>query len=119
MALSLDLRTRIIEAYDNGEGSIRKLAVRFKVGFATIWRLLKRYHTVGEVKAKSPPGKKSKIDKAGLKLMEKLIAKDESITLRELGAALAKQRNLEVSLMAVHRACRRLQLRYKKNALSG
>jgi transposase len=43
MALSIDLRKRIIEANENEEGSIRELAKRFKVGFASIWRLLKRY----------------------------------------------------------------------------
>jgi len=54
MALSLDLRERIIEAYENGEGSIRELAHRFKVGFATVWRLLKRYRTAGEIAPQSP-----------------------------------------------------------------
>lgn len=115
MALSIDLRERIIEAYENGEGSIRELAKRFKVGFATIWRLLKRYRIEGEIAPQSPSGRRSKIDKAGLKLMGRLITKNQDITLNELCQALATQRDIHVSLMAVHRACRRLELHYKKN----
>jgi len=115
MALSIDLRERIIEAYENNEGSIRELARRFKVGFATIWRLLKHYRIEGDIAPQSPPGRRSKIDKSGLKLMEKLINKNQDITLNELCQALATQQNIDVSLMAVHRACRRLDLHYKKN----
>ena len=118
MALSLDLRERIIEAYENGEGSIRELAHRFKVGFATVWRLLKRYRTAGEIAPQSPTGRKRKIDKAGLKLIEKLVVKNQDITLSELCEVLAEQLSIHVSLMAVHRACRYLKLRYKKNKLS-
>lgn len=115
MALSLDLRQRIVEAYENDEGSIRELANRFKVGFATVWRLLKRYRIKGEITPQSPTGRRSKIDKTGLKLIEKLVTKDQDITLNELCETLAKQEAIHVSLMAVHRACRRLSLHYKKN----
>jgi len=118
MALSLDLRERIIEAYENKEGSIRALAKRFKVGFATIWRLLKRYRNEGDLNPQSPPGRKSKINKAGLKLIEKLINKNKDITLSELCEALMTQQGIQVSLMAMHRACKRLELHYKENNLS-
>jgi len=40
---SLDLRQRIIDSYTNGEGSIRQLAVRYKLGPDCVRRLLKRY----------------------------------------------------------------------------
>ena len=48
-AYSLDLRKKIIEAYLNQEGSIRKLAVRFKVAKSFIQTLIKRYKEEGSI----------------------------------------------------------------------
>lgn len=39
---SLDLRQKIVEAYQNGEGSLRQLAHRFKVSLSFVQRLLKK-----------------------------------------------------------------------------
>src|SRR5262249_6470627 len=118
MALSVDLRKRILEAYENNEGSIRVLAERFKVGFITICRLLKKYRKTCDIESKSPPGRTSKIDKASLDLIAKLIANNSDSSLFELVNELAKRKGIKVSHMAVHRACQRLELRYKKNDLS-
>lgn len=35
MSLSLDIRERVVESYENEEGSIRVLAKRFKIGTTT------------------------------------------------------------------------------------
>ena len=48
-ALSLDLRKRIVEAYQRGEGSQRQLARRFAVSRSSVERLLKRFRTTGSV----------------------------------------------------------------------
>lgn len=40
---SLDLRQKIIEAYENKEGSQRQLARRFKVSLGFVQKLLHRY----------------------------------------------------------------------------
>src|SRR3954454_3664548 len=45
--LSNDLRKRILEAVDNKEGSLRKLAARFKVNTSTITRLLRLRRETG------------------------------------------------------------------------
>jgi transposase len=47
MSLSIDLRKRIVKAYEKGEGSIRKLAKSFQVGEASVWRLVSRYQRKG------------------------------------------------------------------------
>jgi|SRR5690554_2023573 len=52
MALSLDLRQRIVEAYERGEGSQRTLAARFAVGKATVERLIKHKRETGSVAPK-------------------------------------------------------------------
>ena len=40
-ALSQDLRLRIVNAYQNNEGSIRNLAKRFTVSISSVTRLLR------------------------------------------------------------------------------
>ncbi len=45
---SNDLRTRVIQAYQNKEGSMRKLAQRFSVSVSFIWRLVNKYKQTGK-----------------------------------------------------------------------
>ena len=118
MAISLDLRQRILQAYEQNEGSIRQLAKRFKVGFATIWRLLKKHRTQGTLAPGVSTGRKSKIDEKGLGFIDKLLIKNNDLTLQELCEAYQRHRKVTVSITAMHRACERLRLRYKKNRLS-
>src|SRR3954451_24914223 len=47
--LSNDLRSRILDAVDNREGSRRKLAVRFKVNTSTITKLLRLRRETGSL----------------------------------------------------------------------
>jgi transposase len=118
MSLSIDLRTRIIKAYEIGQGSIRQLAKQFQVGEATVWRLVSRYRKEGEIRPKVSPGRKRKLNEKNLSFLRKLIHKKNDMTLEELREALSKQSSLKVGIMTIHRACERLNLRYKKNAVS-
>ena len=118
MALSLDLRQRIVKAYKNGEGSIRQLAKRFATGPASVFRLLKQYQQKGELHPKSPPGRTPLIDEKGLNLIHKFLQKDNDATLQELCDSFAQKTGMRVQIVTMHRACQRLKLRYKKNFIS-
>jgi transposase-like protein len=54
--ISLDLRQRIVDAYERGEGSQAKIAKRFGVGISTIKRLLKQWRTTGSLQLGKPGG---------------------------------------------------------------
>jgi transposase len=118
MSLSLDIRSRIIEAYEKREGSIRKLGKRFKVSPASIMRLLKRYREGGDISPQSPPGRTPLIDNAGLETIHQLIQADTDATLTELCKRFAAKTKLKVAIMTMHRACERLKIKYKKNSVS-
>ena len=119
MSLSMDLRKRLIEAYEKKEGSIRGIASRFKVNASTVWRLLKRKRSSGGSLAPGrPSGRPSKFDAEGLVFLEECLSNDESLTLKALSQRYEAHRGISVSLMAVYRACKRLKFRYKKNVLS-
>ena len=53
---SNDLRERIIQAYRNGEGSLRVLAKRFSVSLNCVWLLLQRFRDTGSVDPKPHGG---------------------------------------------------------------
>ena len=52
-AYSVDLRQKVIDAYNQGEGSQRQLAKRFRVSLTFIENLLKRYRTDGTVEPRN------------------------------------------------------------------
>lgn len=115
MALSLDLRYRIVQAYKNEEGSVRRLAERFCVSARTVWSLLQQDKKEGQLEPRSPPGRSSVIDPEGLCLIASWIKEKNDLTLTELCKAYADKKGISCSVMAMHRACKKLNLPYKKN----
>ena len=55
-AYSVDLRQKVIDAYNQQEGSQRQLAKRFRVSLTFIENLLKRYRTDGTVEPRAHGG---------------------------------------------------------------
>jgi transposase len=53
---STDLRTRIVQAYENREGAMRQLATTFRVSVSCVRRLLKHYRETGRVVPKPHGG---------------------------------------------------------------
>jgi transposase len=53
---SRDLRLRVVQAYENREGSMRQLAVRFRLSLSCVRDLLTRYRATGGVAPKPPYG---------------------------------------------------------------
>lgn len=59
--LSLDLRQRIINAYERGEGSQAHLAERFSVSLSTVERLLRQWRSTGSLDPQRQGGSQSRI----------------------------------------------------------
>jgi transposase len=118
MALSLDIRERVINCYEQKEGSLRVLSKRFKIGKTTLVSWLKRKRTLGHLHPMIPSGRPSKFNKRGLEFLVKSLEKNNDLTLKTLAEKYASRYGIRVSLMTVHRACKRLNIRYKKNNLS-
>ena len=113
---SNDLRTRIIKAYENKEGSIRQLAQRFATCFSTVWLLLVQYRNTGKVDPKPHGGgKPRKIDEASLQQLRRLVAETSDATLAELQQRLEQTAHITVSLATVGRELLNIKLTRKKN----
>lgn len=112
---SLDLRQRIVNAYENREGSIRELAELFAVAPNTVYEYVTRMYATGSV-APCPHGGgvASSIDQPGLQHVRALLEEKNDRTLAELGKELNQRYGLVVSRSTLARAVKGLGMTRKK-----
>lgn len=114
-AYSVELREKIVQAYENKEGSQRQLASRFKVSLSFIERLLKRYR---EQQTLSPSphagGFTSKLAAYSSAIAE-IVEVDNDATLDELCQKLDAKYNVQVSSSTMCRILQKFNLTRKKN----
>ncbi|WP_041391740.1 helix-turn-helix domain-containing protein [Pleurocapsa sp. PCC 7327] len=114
---SLDLRQKIVMAYENQEGSIRQLAKRFKVSPDCVRRLLKRFYSEGKIEPKSySGGNQPLLQPQHLEVLTTLVEEDNDATLSELAQRLEAQTKLQVSNSTISRGIKKLNLTRKKNS---
>jgi transposase len=117
-AYSIDLRKRVIEAYEAGEGSQGEIAKRFKIGLTTFRTYWIRYRDLGEIAGKEyRHGRLPKIEAKGEEIIRNLLANKPDLTLLELCEHYQKKRRVKVSISMMFRACQKLNLRLKKKSL--
>jgi transposase len=116
MALSIDLRKRILKAYLNKEGTVDELADRFDVGRSSVSRIARLYRETGSVNPRQyRRGPKYRIDDRGLQVLKKLVEKEPDATLEELRDTYYKRTEIWVGCSTVFRALLRMNLTRKKN----
>lgn len=112
--LSLDLRQRIVQAYEDEEGSQAELARRFMVSESTVERLVRLKRETGSVEAKPHAGGTAcRISEAD---RERLLADFEAepdLRQEDIAARLAAE-GRPVSQPTVSRALKRLGITFKK-----
>jgi transposase len=114
--LSVDLRQRIIAAYEAKEGSQRQLAERFKVSLSFIRDLRRHQRQTGTVKPKPHGGGAvAKLGKEQLPIVGALVTAQPDALLEELCERFAQQTGVRVSLSTMQRAVCQLKLSVKKN----
>ena len=94
---SEDIRTRVVQAYLNGEGSQRQLASRFNVSLGFVKNLLKRYRETGSFEPKEPAVPTSRIDEQSLQLILHLVQDNPLLSLSALCQRVSRQRHLRIS----------------------
>ncbi len=108
---SLDLRERILLAYDNNEGTREEMARRFRVSLGLVKKLLQQRRRTGDIAPRHPfSGRKPMIVASHRQQLRALLVKKNDLTLQELRAATA----LQCSLQALHVVLRKMGLTYKK-----
>ena len=108
--LSLDLRERILAAYDNQEGTREEMAVRFRVSLGMVKKLLQQRRRTGNIAARHGfAGRKPTILPVHRHQFRSLLTQKNDLTLKELRDAAG----LRCSLQAVHVVLAKMGLTYK------
>ena len=112
---SLDLRKRVIEAYEAKEESVRQIARRFKVSLSFVRDLTRRYRETQKIEPR-PHGGGAVVKLGGpqLEIVEALVKAQPDALLTELCERFAQKTEINVSVSTMHRAVQHKKLSYKK-----
>ena len=109
--ISLDLRERILAAYDANEDTRETVARRFRVSLGFVKKLLQQRRRIGDVRAQHHrSGCKPRIIARHRQQLRTLLEQKPDLTLKELRAATG----LDCTLPAIHYVLVTLGLTYKK-----
>lgn len=112
MGLHLDLRKRVVEAYEQTEGSCRELGKRFSVGFATVSRWVRRHREQGSLESKKPTGRKQILRHP--EVVTELYAQNPSLSQKEVAHQYEEQTGQPISRRTISRTLVRLGMSRKK-----
>lgn len=119
LAYSLDLRERVVAAYEEGLETISEIAERFAVGQTFVKKMLRQKRATGSLDIRSrrygPVKRLSLKDHAWLR---REIEKEPDVTIDTLHERLREKRRVQVSRATVGRAVQSLDLPLKKRARS-
>ncbi len=109
--ISLDLRERIVAAYQDREGTREEVAKRFKVSVGMVKKLLAQKSRTGDLRPRYRfCGRKARLEPEHGKSMRQLVEQQPDVTLEEI-----KQRlGLDCTIGAIHWVLTRMGLTYKK-----
>jgi transposase len=109
--ISLDLRERIVEAYEREEGTREEVAKRFKVSLGMVKKLLQQQRGTGDLRPRYRfCGRKAKLMPEHGGALKTLVAKEPDVTLVEMKERLG----LGCTVAAIHQVLGKLGLTYKK-----
>ncbi len=115
-AYSNDLRRKLLEAYDRGEGSLRELAERFGVSSPYAWKISAQRQRTGRVeRVEQRHGPESKVTGAVEQQLRTWVRQQPDLTLVEIQERLWETVRLPVSVARVWQVLRRMKLRLKKS----
>lgn len=109
--ISMDLRKRIVAAYDRGDGTRQQIADRYDVSVGMVKKLLFQRQRTGDIAPRHRfSGRKPKITPEHQQQLRHLVRENPDMTLEELRDAVG----VECTIPAIHYALCRLGLPLKK-----
>jgi transposase len=109
--ISLDLRQRIVAAYDQKEGNREEIARRFRVSLGMVKKLLQQRRHTGNLRPRHRnSGRRPTLVQNHQQKLRELLARKPDLTLEQMRQALA----LRCTLQAIHYLLERMGLTYKK-----
>lgn len=115
---SLDLRQRIVDAYDRGEGSVRELAEQFGVAPNTVQNYLTQWRQTGSLAPLPHGGGPPRLlERRHERVLLALLRAENDRTDAEYAERFTRRTGLRVSRRTINRTWRRLRVTRKKKVL--
>ncbi len=111
---SLDMRQKIVDTYEAGNTSIRKVAERFQVSKSTVQALLKRKKETGRLLPSQAKGGKLSLQFGNEQQIEEMVAQYPDYTLAEYCEYWHEKTGVWLSESAMCRFLKKQQLTLKK-----
>ncbi len=109
--LSLDLRERIVTAYDQKQGTREEIGRRFRVSVGMVKKLLQQRSKTGEIGARHHrSGRKALIKPEHRQELKAMLTAKPDLTLAQMQAKLG----VACTVQAIHYALEAMDLTYKK-----
>ena len=120
MAYSQDIRWKVVQAYENKEGSMEKLAKRFSVSKRFVNDIVQLYRKTGSVDPKPHGGGKTAIlsENSGYEKLKLLVEENNELTDQEYSELLQQRFQIFASRQTVNRAFAKLGITKKKELSS-
>lgn len=116
-AYSLDLRHRVVQAYEQGEGSITEIASLFGVSTAFVKKMLRQWRATGDLAPLAHGGgKPASLSARQRQLLKRKVREQNDISLAELQSLLEVEEKVQVHVSTISRALASLGLPLKKRA---
>lgn len=117
--LSVDLRHRIIQAWQKEKARVPELAERFSVGTATVKRLIRQFRETGSIEPRPHGGgQRPKIPAEKLPQVQRLLEANPDWSVDELAEAYNRHEGTTVSRSTMSRTITRLGFTRKKSPSS-
>lgn len=111
-----DLRRKLLQAHDRGEGTLEQLAERFSVSAPWAWKISAQRKRSGQMeRVEQRRGGNRKISAAVEQQLREWVQVQPDLTLAELQQKLEKAHHLHVSIGRLWQVLRQMGLRLKKS----
>jgi len=115
-AYSDDLRRKLLQAHDRGDGSLRELAQRFGVSAPYAWKISSQRRRSGQMeRVEQRHGPRSRIGPEVQARLRDLLRHQPDLTLAELQERLEESAGVAVSVQHLWRVLQKMGLRLKKS----
>jgi transposase len=117
-AYSNDLRRKLLEAYEEGQGTLEELAERFSVSEGWAKKISAVYNRTQKMErpAGAKRGRESRVTAEVEEYLRKAVTSKPDSTLEELRTRLNQDKQVQISIGWLWLVLRRLGLSFKKNS---
>ena len=119
-AYSDDLRRKLLQAHDRGDGSLRELAQRFGVSAPYAWKISSQRRRSGQMeRVEQRHGPRSRMSPEVQAQLRGLLRRQPDLSLGELQGQLEQSAGVTVSCQHLWRVLQKMGLRLKKSHSTG